>query len=61
MKYSTFCYIRSMKSKLILFDIDKTLVKSMHRELDPWKIAFEKVYGVKDLRVSIPMEKPTEV
>lgn len=37
-----------MNSKLLLFDIDKTLVKSMHREFDPWKIAFEKVYGVED-------------
>lgn len=32
--------------KLILFDIDKTLIKEMVLKENPWKLAFEKVYGL---------------
>ncbi|MBI4029988.1 HAD hydrolase-like protein [Candidatus Berkelbacteria bacterium] len=32
--------------KLILFDIDKTLVKEMERSKNPWPEAFEQVYGI---------------
>jgi len=36
-----------MVQKLILFDIDKTLVKEMERSSNPWPQAFESVYGIK--------------
>lgn len=35
-----------MDKKLILFDIDKTLVDEMVRDGNPWKSAFNSVYGV---------------
>ncbi len=35
-----------MDKKLILFDIDKTLVDEMERDGNPWPLAFESVYGV---------------
>jgi len=35
-----------MGQKLILFDIDKTLVNEMKRNGDPWKSAFKSVYGI---------------
>jgi len=35
-----------MDKKLILFDIDKTLVGEMVRDGDPWQLAFKSVYGV---------------
>lgn len=34
--------------KLILFDIDKTLIKKMVLKENPWKLAFEKVYGLEN-------------
>lgn len=37
-----------MNSRLILFDIDKTLIKKVNLNQNPWKIAFEKIYGVKN-------------
>jgi phosphoglycolate phosphatase len=37
-----------MAQKLILFDIDKTLIKDMKREGNPWIEAFESVYGIKN-------------
>lgn len=37
-----------MKSKLILFDIDKTLIKDMNLSVNPWKLAFERVYNIND-------------
>src|SRR3989344_5241945 len=36
-----------MEQKLILFDIDKTLVKEMEHSSNPWPQAFESVYGIK--------------
>jgi len=36
-----------MVKKLILFDIDKTLVKEMERSSNPWPQAFEEVYGIR--------------
>lgn len=35
-----------MEQKLILFDIDKTLVNEMERSIDPWQLAFKSVYGI---------------
>ncbi len=35
-----------MHKKLILFDIDKTLVDEMVRDGNPWPLAFESVYGI---------------
>ncbi len=35
-----------MDKKLILFDIDKTLVDEMVRDGNPWKLAFKSVYSV---------------
>jgi len=35
-----------MIKKLILFDIDKTLVKEMKQGSNPWPQAFESVYGI---------------
>jgi len=42
-----------MVKKLILFDIDKTLVNEMQREGNPWRSAFKSVYGV-DCPITIP-------
>src|SRR3989344_1355525 len=36
-----------MEQKLILFDIDKTLIKEMERSSNPWPLAFQSVYGIK--------------
>ena len=36
-----------MDKKLILFDIDKTLIKEMERSSNPWPLAFQSVYGIK--------------
>ena len=35
-----------MKQKLILFDIDKTLINENKRDDDPWQLAFKFVYGI---------------
>src|SRR3989338_3392856 len=35
-----------MEQKLILFDIDKTLIKEMERSSNPWPQAFQSVYGI---------------
>jgi len=35
-----------MEQKLILFDIDKTLVSEMERDGNPWPLAFESVYRI---------------
>jgi len=35
-----------MEQKLILFDIDKTLVNEMKRDGDPWQLAFKSIYGI---------------
>lgn len=37
-----------MNSKLILFDIDKTLISKMNLPQDPWKLAFEKVFAIQN-------------
>lgn len=37
-----------MNSKLILFDIDKTLISKMNLAQDPWKLAFEKVFDIQN-------------
>ncbi len=34
-----------MLPKLLLFDIDQTLIKTMKIASDPWKLTFEEVYG----------------
>ncbi len=35
-----------MVQKLILFDVDKTLVKEMERSSNPWSQAYKSVYGI---------------
>jgi len=38
--------MKNMSQKLILFDIDKTLIDKMVRTFDPWRAAFKAVYGI---------------